>query len=441
MKVFVIHKDGYPLMPTHPAKARILLKKKEAKIVRMIPFTIQLLRDSGSITQEVSLGIDPGETVGFSVTTEKEVLFEAQMKHRDEEVKENLSTRREARSRRRNKKTHYRKARFMNRKKGKGWIAPSLRMMLLTYQSMFSMLKKILPISKVYIEYNQFDIQKLKNPDIQGEEYQNGEQKGSYDVREYVLHRDKHTCQNCGKHTDFNRLHKTMGDFHCFSDNGNKSNNDNKKVINEKVILETHHIISRKIGGDRPDNLVTLCKECHDGYHDNTVKLKAFKLSPNFKFPAKMNILKDRLMDLAYKMFGINNVHKTFGSITKSRRIEQKLKKDHHIDARMISGNVSAKSSDIVYYFKKVRRHNRKIYKDKILSGGKRKINQCPYTVNNFHRYDLVKFEGKLLYINGLRKMGSFQCKDLLDKTFATSRTYKKLRLIQHRKGFVVSAD
>ena len=421
MKVFVIHKDGYPLMPTHPAKARILLKKKEAKIVRMIPFTIQLTRDSDNKTQEVSLGIDPGETVGISATTEKEVLFEAQLKHRDEEVKENLSTRREARRTRRNRKTPYRKPRFSNRKRKEDWITPSLETMLLTYQSMFLLLKKILPITKVVIEYCQFDIQKLKNPDIQGEDYQNGEQKGFWDIREYILERDNHTCQNCGKKSDF----KKKSDFGYSQDN--------------KVILEVHHIVSRKIGGNRPDNLITLCKDCHDGYHHKTVKLKDFKLSPHFRFPTKMNILKDRLMSLAYSLFGTENVSVTFGSITKSRRIEQKLEKDHHIDARMISGNLSAKPSDIVYYFKKIRRHNRKIYRDKILSGGKRKINQCPYTVRNFHRYDLVKFEEKLLYVNGLRKTGSFQCKDLLDKNFKVERTYKKLSLVQHRDGFVVS--
>ena len=420
MKVFVIHMDGYPLMPTHPAKARILLKKKEAKIVKMVPFTIQLLRDSDNKTQEVSLGIDPGETVGISVTTEKEVLFEAQLKHRDEEVKENLSTRREARHTRRNRKTHYRKPRFLNRKKGKGWITPSLKVMLLTYQSIFLLLKKILPISNVVIEYNNFDIQKLKNPDIKGKEYQKGEQKGFWDIREYILDRDNHTCQNCGKKSGFKK-----NDFGY--SNGNK------------VILEVHHIVSRKIGGNRPDNLVTLCKECHNGYHNKTVKLKDFKLSPNFKFPTKMNILKDRLMNLAYSLFRKENVSVTFGSITKSRRIEQKLEKDHHIDARMISGNISAKPSDVIYYFKKIRRHNRKIYKDKTLLKGKRRINQCPYTVKNFHRYDLIKFNGKLLYINALRKIGSFQCKDLLDKKFETNRICKKLSLIQHRDGFIVS--
>ena len=410
MKIFVIHKDGEPLMPCHPAKARILLKNKEAKIVRMIPFTIQLLKDTKKEVKETTLGIDPGETFGISVTTKDEVLFEAKVKHRDEEIKKLLVTRREARRTRRGRKTRYRKARFLNRvrTKKKGWIAPSLRTMLQTYESIFNLLKKILPISKVVIEYSSFDIQKLKNPDIEGEEYQNGEQKGFYNVREYVLWRDGHVCQNCkGKSGD--------------------------------VILEAHHIIHREDGGsDRPENLITLCDTCHTSYHKGKIQLKIKKPSAGFNSPTKMNILKDRLMNLLENMFGVKNVSKTYGYITKSNRIDNDLKKDHHIDARMISGNLLTEENKKVYIFQKVRRHNRKIYKDKILKGGKKKSNQCPYTIKNFHRYDVIKYEGKVLYINGLRTRGQFMYKSLEDKTFVTNKTCNKIKLIQHRGGFII---
>lgn len=409
MKVFVIHKDGEPLMPCHPAKARILLKNKEAKIVRMIPFTIQLLKDAKKEVKETTLGIDPGETFGISVTTKDEVLFEARVKHRDEEIKKLLVARRASRRTRRGRKTRYRKARFLNRVHNKrGWIAPSLRTMLQTYESIFNLLKKILPISKVVIEYSSFDIQKLKNPDIEGEEYQNGEQKDSWNMREYILYRDNHTCQHCkGKSND--------------------------------VILQVHHIIPRKEGGsDRPDNLLTLCKTCHENHHKSKIKLKVKKLSNSYDMPTKMNILKDRLMNLLYNMFGINKVSKTYGYITKSNRIDNDLKKDHHIDARMISGNLLTENNDKVYIFQKVRRHNRKIYKDKILKGGKNKLNQCLYTVKNFHRYDIIKYEGRILYINGLRKTGIFMYKSLSDKTFVTNKTCNKIKLIQHRRGFII---
>ena len=409
MKVFVIHKDGEPLMPCHPAKARILLKNKEAKIVRMVPFTIQLLKDSGKEVKETTLGIDPGETFGISVTTKDEVLFEAKVKHRDEEIKKLLVARREVRRTRRGRKTRYRKARFLNRVHNKReWIAPSLRTMLQTYESIFNLLKKILPISKVVIEYSSFDIQKLKNPDIEGEEYQNGEQKGSWNTREYILYRDNHTCQHCkGKSND--------------------------------VILEVHHIIPRKEGGsDRPDNLLTLCKTCHENHHKGKINLKVKKLSNSYDMSTKMNILKDRLMNLLYNMFGINNVSKTYGYITKTNRIENKLPKNHHIDARMISGNLLTENNDKVYIFQKVRRHNRKIYKDKIKKGSKKQLNQGAYTIKNFHRYDIIKYDSKILYINGLRKTGNFMYKSLSDKTFVTNKTCNKIKLIQHRGGFII---
>jgi N6-L-threonylcarbamoyladenine synthase len=137
-------------------------------------------------------------------------------------------------------------------------------------------------------------------------------------------------------------------------------------------------------------------------------------------------------------MFGINNVLRTYGYITKNNRIENKLPKDHHIDARMISGNLLTEENDKVYIFQKVRRHNRKIYKDKILKEGKKKLNQGSYTIKGFHRYDVIKYKKEILYINGLRKIGSFMYKSLSDKTFVTNKTCNKIKLIQHRGGFII---
>ena len=88
---------------------------------------------------------------------------------------------------------------------------------------------KILPISKVIVEVAAFDIQKIMNPTISGVNYQNGVQKDSWNVREYVFYRDGHQCQHC------------------------------KGKSGEKV-LQTHHIESRQTGVDRLDNLITLCK-------------------------------------------------------------------------------------------------------------------------------------------------------------------------------------
>jgi len=72
MLVYVLNKHDNPLMPCHPAKARILLKQGKAKVVRRIPFTIQLLYGSSGYKQPVTLGVDSGYShVGLSAVIEK----------------------------------------------------------------------------------------------------------------------------------------------------------------------------------------------------------------------------------------------------------------------------------------------------------------------------------------------------------------------------------
>ena len=408
MLVYVLNKHGKPLMPCKPRKARILLRDGKAKAIKKIPFTIQLLYGSSGYTQDVSLGFDAGSKhIGISTTTEKEVLFEADVELRNDVV-DNLSTRREARRSRRSRKTRYRKPRFNNRKKSKksGWLAPSIRQKIETHLSIVDMINRILPITKIIVETASFDIQKLKNPDISGKEYQQGDQLDFWNVREYVLHRDNHTCQCCkGKSGD--------------------------------KILNVHHIESRKTGGNAPNNLITLCETCHTGYHNGTVKLPdSIKRQQSFKDATFMGIMRLAFYEKLKELY--DNVSMTFGYITKNTRITNNLPNDHYTDARCISGNPSVKSSGTVYSFKKIRRHNRKIFKDKTLKGNKRKRNQCKYEVFGFRRYDLVKFENKLYYINSLREHGSFQIKSLLDKSFSKEITPKKLTLFQKRFGFIV---
>ena len=405
--VYVINKNGNPLMPCKEAKARHLLRDKKAKVVKKIPFTIQLLFDCEENVQPISLGIDAGSKhIGVSATTESKVLYEADVELRNDIV-DLISTKREARRTRRNRKTRYRKARFNNRKRETGWLVPSVRQKIETHLQVVSDVYKILPVFKITVETASFDIQKIKNPDIQGEEYQQGEQLNFWNTREYVLWRDSHTCQCCkGKSKD--------------------------------KILNVHHIESRKIGGDAPNNLITLCETCHTGYHKGSVMLpKNIKRGASFKDAAFMSIMRWAFYGELKKNYP--NVHMTFGYITKNNRIMNGLPKDHFIDARCISGNPLATTSGTVYYQKKVRRHNRKIYKDKILKDGIIKRNQCSYEMFGFHRYDIVKWNSKLCYVNSLRTCGSFQIKDLIDKDFKKEISYKKIDKVQNRSGFITS--
>jgi len=85
----------------------------------------------------------------------------------------------------------------------KGWLAPSIQHKVDAHLKTTHLVHKLLPISRTTIEVAQFDIQKIKNPDIEGVEYQQGPQLGFWNVREYVLFRDGHTCQWClGKSGD-----------------------------------------------------------------------------------------------------------------------------------------------------------------------------------------------------------------------------------------------
>ena len=248
--VYVLNREGTSLMPTtRYGRVRRLLRKGHAVVVDYRPFTIQLTYDTPNGVQEVSLGVDAGtKHVGFSATTKKKVFFEAELLLRSDIV-EKLSTRREFRRARRNRKTRYRKSRFLNRTKSKkpGWLAPSVRQKVDCHIYWISKICKLLPIRKITVETAQFDTQLLKAqeqglPLPQGTDYQKGEQFGFLNVREYVLFRDGHKCQCCKGKSKDNKLH-------------------------------VHHIESRKTGGDAPNNLITLCTECHAKYHSGEIKI------------------------------------------------------------------------------------------------------------------------------------------------------------------------
>ena len=404
--VFVFSKNGQPLMPTkNHAKARVLLKTGRAKVISRCPFTIQLLYESMVYTQNISLGVDAGSKhIGLSATTKDKVLFESDVELRNDIV-DLLATRRQNRRTRRNRKTRYRKPRFDNRKRKDGWLAPSVQNKVDTHMTVIHKVYEILPITKIIVEVASFDIQKIKNPTISGTEYQQGEQLDFWNIREYVLFRDGHMCQCCkGKSKD--------------------------------KILNVHHIESRKIGGDAPNNLITLCETCHKGYHKGTVSLpKTIHRGMSFKDAAFMGIMRWAFYNRLKEIYP--NVSLTYGYITKNTRIENSLPKDHYVDARCISGNPSAASEGTVYYQKKVRCHNRQIHKNTILKGGYRKRNQAPYEVMGFRLYDKVLYKGQECFIFGRRADGRFAVR-LLDGTKLNEQiSYKKLKFLEPCKNII----
>ena len=405
--VYVISQNGQPLMPTeNHAKVRILLKNKKAKVIKRCPFTIQLAYDSTNYTQDITLGVDSGSKhIGLSATTRNKVLFESDVELRNDIVNL-LSTRRQNRRTRRNRKTRYRKPRFNNRRRKEGWLAPSVQNKVDSHLTVIRKVHEILPITKIIVEVASFDIQKIKNPTISGTEYQQGEQLNFWNVREYVLFRDCHTCQCCkGKSKD--------------------------------KILNVHHIESRKTGGDASNNLITLCETCHTGYHKGIVKLpKTIHRGMSFKEATFMGIMRWAFYNKLKEIYP--NVNLTYGYITKNTRIRNSLPKEHYIDARCISGNPKAISNGTVYYQKKVRCHNRQIHKNTILKGGIRKHNQAPYDVMGFRLFDKVKWKGQNCFIFGRRSTGRMDLRLLNGTKINASVGYKNLKIIAMRKNYLI---
>lgn len=417
MFVYVLSKDGQPLMPTKRCgKVRRMLNKGLAKVANRCPFTIQLLYETvAKVTQPVDAGDDTGSKHnGLSaVAVYKDgravEVYSSEVQMRTD-ITKLLSARREFRRARRNRTTRYRKPRFNNRvrSKHKGWVAPSIENKILTHEREVLYICSVLPVTKVTIEIASFDLQKLK-ADMeglkrpQGEEYQQGEQMGFWNAREYVLFRDGHTCQCC------------------------KGKSGDKR-------LNVHHIESRQTGGNAPNNLITLCETCHDGYHKGMIKLPdSVKRKQSLRDAAFMGIMRRTFYDrikVALTAMGIK-VGKTYGYLTKNTRIENKLPKTHCVDARCISGHPDAELLDYYFYKKKVRCHNRQLHKAAIPKGGVRKSNQAPKEVKGFRLFDKVMFEGKECFIFGRRSTGYFDLRTLDGAKVHASAPYKKLRLLE----------
>ena len=300
-------------MPCSPAKARLLLKEKKAIVKRRTPFTIQLTIATGEAKQPVALGVDSGyKHIGLSATTEKAELYASEVELR-QDITDLLSARLALRCSRRSRKTRYRAPRFDNRvaSKREGWLAPSVENRIAAHMSRVEAVMQVLPVTAITVETAAFDTQLLKNPDIAGAAYQQGEQLGFWNVREYVLFRDGHVCQHCrGKSKD--------------------------------PILNVHHIESRRTGGDAPNNLITLCETCHKAFHRGEIELKV-RRGKSFKAETFMGIMRWTLFERLKKAHPELSVRNTYGYLTKHKRISHGIAKSHCADAYCIADNLGAK--------------------------------------------------------------------------------------------------
>ena len=404
MVVYVLDKCGKPLMPTERAAwVAYALKHGEARVVRREPFTVQLLRDSTKYLQEVTLGVDVGSKhIGLCASTKTKELYSAQAEMRDD-VAQLLTARREMRMGRRGRKHNwYRPARWQNRanEKGNAALPPSIRHKAESHIRAIKSVCKILPISRINVEIGKFDTQKIQNPEIHNEQYQQGTLAGWENLKAYAKYRDGYKCRACGK-----SKHK------------------------DGVKLEVHHIIRRADGGtDVPENVVTLCHDCHEAHHKGEKKLK-LKRPPQHKGEAHMNAMRQYVLLGVVGFIGASRTWFQYGYETAMARREHNIDKSHSNDAFCIAGNFGAERNNYnVYLHKFVRRHNRQLHKTTILKGGYRKANQAPKYVFGFKLFDEVRYNGQNCFVFGRRSSGSFDIRTIDGKRISAGVSYKRLK-------------
>jgi 5-methylcytosine-specific restriction endonuclease McrA len=315
-KVFVLDSTKRPLDPIHSAQARQLLRNKKAAVYRRFPFTI-ILKESfaDSPVSSLRLKIDPGaKFTGIALVNDStgEVVFAAELKHRGFAIREALISRRQLRRGRRARKTRYRKPRFLNRTRPDGWLAPSLQSRVENIKTWVKKLRKLAPITAISQELVRFDMQLMRNPEIEGKEYQQGTLAG-YETREYLLEKWGRQCAYCGI---------------------------------KDVPLQIEHIHPRAKGGSNSiTNLTLSCKKCNIKKGTKDVKeflkkdpAKLHKILAQAKKPladaAAVNTTRYALLEVL-KATGLP-VECGSGGLTKFNRTSQQLIKTHWIDAACV---------------------------------------------------------------------------------------------------------
>lgn len=155
--VCVLSNNGERLMPTiRLGRVRHLLKDGKAKIIKHHPFTIQLLYDSKTNTQPIEICEDVGYNyIGISVKSQSHEYVSAQYDTLQDEKACHDSCRKLRRTRR--NRLRYRKPRFDNRKRGEGWLAPSLKHKKELNVNVVKMYCTVMPITHATVEVGSFD--------------------------------------------------------------------------------------------------------------------------------------------------------------------------------------------------------------------------------------------------------------------------------------------
>ena len=421
--VFVLDKNKEPLMPTKPSRARRLLKAKKAKIYRLQPFTIILTKRAGGELQEVELKIDPGSKgTGIALVAHFKkrgavLLWSATLNHRGPLVKKHLDKRRAVRHSRRARKTRYRPVRFLNRRRDKGWLPPSL---LSRVNNIITWTRRLLlatPIAFIEVETVRFDTQKMQNAEISGVEYQQGELLG-YEIREYLLEKFNRKCVYCK----------------C-----------------EGIPLQIEHLIPKSRGGsNRVSNLAIACEKCNQKKGDQTALEFGYpEIEKQCKTPlrdtAAVNATRYRIGE-ELKKFSLP-IRFWSGALTKKNRLEQGYKKEHWIDAACVGSlgsKVEIEETHKALEITAMGRGSRQMCRMDKHGFPRTKPKKKCKQVEGFQTGDFVRANvnsgvkaGKHLGVVAVRASGSFNIKT--DKKTIQGISYKNCTLLQKVDGYAYS--
>jgi 5-methylcytosine-specific restriction endonuclease McrA len=411
MKVFVLSQERHPLMPTTPRRARLWLRTKRARVVSREPFTIQLKFATAQYTQPVKMGVDTGsQIVGVAAIANGEAVYQAEV-HLRTDVSLKLTQRRQYRHNRRSRKTRYRPARFANRRRKSGWLAPSLRSKADATVKAVRLVACRLPVCRINVEVASFDTQKMQNPKIQGEAYQQGQLHG-YLLREYLLAKWDRKCVYC----------------HA-----------------EGVPLQIEHLIPRsRGGGNSASNLAIACEPCNTRKGNQTASEFGYpeiqaQAKPPLKDAAHASSLKTAILTQLQAQFGAEGIAITYGYETKYKRIQVlALPKSHANDAVAIACEIGevVKPGASIYHLRCIARGNYQ------LSNGKRSEHKvwAPKKLHGWKLYELVEANRQIGYIGGRRVKGAFVVKELESGKTLLEVTPRKLRRLSRPvQGWMIS--
>lgn len=307
--VFVLNRSKKPLDMISHAKARILLKNRLAVVHKIYPFTIRL-KDNSCVSNDktYNVKIDPGSKhTGIAIVNNKDsVVMLAEIEHRGHVIKKRIDSRRAVRHHRRNRKTRYRPARFLNRTRPEGWLAPSVKSRADNVINFIKKYKKLLNINKIMIEHVSFDTAQMTSDNyLIGTAYQQGPLYET-NLRNFVFSKTKGRCSYCGAEA-----------------------------------TEIDHIVPKANGGTNSTyNLTPVCRSCNEKKSNLSLKEFGKKIGKDFSKLEPKKLPKDAAIVQSSRNYMVKEITKLVSDITthpswltKYNRDSIGLPKEHYYDA------------------------------------------------------------------------------------------------------------